>query len=175
MCCVFKEITKHITSRYVGRSHAIYLSSDSCANNTIHIWFSPCSVNAHVHDSYECLLLLLLFFRWFLSKWWCVTESVKIATLMRSLFRACCFSLSEDRKAIAVLRFSLSAEPKKKQFISSSHGTESTKSILSTARKEKFQTFYAEFIEYFTGDPSLFNRESTKNHSLFLVKQLQFR
>lgn len=33
------------------------------------------------------------------------TESVKIGTLTRLLFRAYCFSLSEDRKAIAVLRF----------------------------------------------------------------------
>ncbi|XP_055300485.1 restin homolog isoform X11 [Sitodiplosis mosellana] len=56
------------------------------------------------------------FFRLFLSKWWCVTESVKIITLTRSLFRACCFSLSEDRKAIAVLRFSLSAKKKSVDF-----------------------------------------------------------
>lgn len=45
--------------RYVRRSHAIAALTQR-ANNTIHIWFSPCSVNAHVHDSYECLLLLLL-------------------------------------------------------------------------------------------------------------------
>lgn len=46
--------------------------------------------------------------------------------------------------------------------ISSSHGTKPTKSTILLTRKKKFPTIYAEVIEYFSWDPSLFIREPKK-------------
>lgn len=125
-----------------------------------------------VHDSYECYFVRFFFV---LFVWKCggVTESVKIATLTRSLFRACCFSLSEDRKAIAVLRFSLSAE---NQLISS-HGSHKSRSFIKTSgttrniskQKQNRNATPKNTGEKFTRILSLFIQDI--NYSLFFPLQ----
>lgn len=109
-----------------------------------------------------------------------VTESVKIATLTRSLFRAYCFSLSEDRKAIAVLRFSLSAEnqlissqPKKKHCFLPQ--VEQHQNEFPTFKNTKPEIIYWRNRRILPGIQVYSSKQKELTVVFFSFKQLQFR